>query len=351
MSQLQAVTPGASAPLHRPFKLGFLSHVHGAGDPRRVYQELLELFIAADELGFDGGWIAQHHFQQEFGRLPSPLVFLAAVAERTRHIELATGVVVLPFEDPIRLAEDAAVLDALSGGRVQLGLGSGGANLTGFAAFGLDAEQRQQDFAAAVQVLGKTLRQEPLAATTTTLQPPAPGLSQRLWHSHSSPEGAAFAAQQGNGLLLGTAVHDPEKVQRPLAETYLNAWTDTHSKPRIGIVRAVFPAADKAAALAEIGDDVLRHAAWLERIGHANAAQLSAADIVGLLNVHHGSAAEIVDSLRADPALLPYADYFIPVVQSESSTLDQAIRRLEIIAREIAPALGWSPARKIVQAA
>jgi alkanesulfonate monooxygenase SsuD/methylene tetrahydromethanopterin reductase-like flavin-dependent oxidoreductase (luciferase family) len=113
----------------RPFKLGFLTHVHGPGRPAAdVYRDLIETFTAAEALGFDGGWVAQHHLRDDFGRLPSPHVLLAAVAAVTSRIELGTAVTVLPLEDPLRLAEDAAVLDALSGGRVQLGLGSGGAN-------------------------------------------------------------------------------------------------------------------------------------------------------------------------------------------------------------------------------
>ena len=120
-----------SAP-RRPFKLGFLTHVHGDDPPPRLYQGIVELFVAAEELGFDSGWVAQHHFQPRFGRLPSPFVLLGAAAARTRTIRLGTGVVVLGLEDPIRLAEDAAVLDALSGGRLDLGVGTGGANTMAF---------------------------------------------------------------------------------------------------------------------------------------------------------------------------------------------------------------------------
>ncbi len=82
-----------------PFRLGFLTHVEGADDPQRIYRETLELFVAADALGFEVGWVAQHHFDKA-GRLPSPFPLLAAAAARTRHIRLGTAVVVLPFENP-----------------------------------------------------------------------------------------------------------------------------------------------------------------------------------------------------------------------------------------------------------
>ncbi|WP_374203697.1 LLM class flavin-dependent oxidoreductase [Pseudonocardia sp. ICBG601] len=106
-------------------RLGYLTHVTG-DDPSRAYRETIRLAERAEELGYDSFWLAQHHDGHLGGRLPSPLVLLAAVAERTRLIRLGTAVVALPLEDPRRLAEDAAVLDALSGGRLELGVGAGG---------------------------------------------------------------------------------------------------------------------------------------------------------------------------------------------------------------------------------
>ncbi|HDR9504611.1 TPA: LLM class flavin-dependent oxidoreductase [Burkholderia cepacia] len=336
----------------RPFKLGFLTHVHGTGDARRVYAELETLFVAAEQLGFDGGFVAQHHFRAEYGRLPSPLVLLAAVAQRTRRIELGTGIVTLSLEDPLRLAEDAAVLDALAGGRLQLGLGSGGANLDAFAAFGLDVDTRQARFATALERLQDALAGRPLAhaaaadAPPLVLQPAAPGVRARLWHSHASPEGARFAARHGNGLLLGTAVHDPRTVQLPLAHAYLDAWCEhAHAgapAPRIGVVRAVFPARDRRTALAALAPDVVRHVPWLAASGHPDVTDPE--QIVRLLNVHYGHPDDVIESLRGDPALFPFADYFLPVVQSESASLDDALARLRTLAETIAPALGWRPA-------
>ncbi|TFY88077.1 LLM class flavin-dependent oxidoreductase [Pseudomonas nabeulensis] len=320
------------------FKLGFLSHAFG-DDPQQVYRDLIEQFEVAEALGFDGGWIAQHHLSNGFGRLPSPLVLLAAVAERTRRIELGTGVIVLPFEDPIRLAEDASVLDALSGGRVQLGLGSGGANLDNFSAFDRDPSQRQADFAERQQRLQHLVQGKRLTGDLT-LQPPAPGLDARLWHSHGSLDGAVYTARQGNGLLLGTATHDPLTVQKPLADAYLNAWQHPDRQPRIGVVRAIFPAADRASAQAELAVDIERHIPRLQREGLIDQA-VDLQEHLRLMNVHHGHPDEVIQSLQQDPSLLPYADYMIAVVQAESSTQAQILKRLETLARDIAPALGW----------
>lgn len=328
----------------QPFKLGFLSHVFGT-DPAQAYRDLIEQFEVAQALGFDGGWIAQHHLNKGFGQLPSPLVLLAAVAERTERIELGTAVIVAPLEHPVRLAEDAAVLDALSGGRLQLGLGSGGANLENFAAFESVAEDRQALFQTTQQRLQQYLAGQPInAQTDLTLQPPAPELSERLWHSHGSTHGAEYAAQQGNGLLLGTATHDPLTVQKPIAEAYLKAWNHPQRVPRIGVVRAIFPAADKAAAAAELAPDIERHIPRLQREGLIDQAQ-DLHSHLRLLNVHYGHPDEIVAGLQADPSVLPYADYLIAVVQSETSSQAQVLERMRLLATEIAPALGWRAAR------
>jgi hypothetical protein len=99
-------------------RLGFLTHLHVGDDAADSYRIALELFETADALGYDSGWVAQHHFLNGGGRLPSSLTFLAAAAQRTRRIQLGTAIVILPLEDPIRLAEDAAVVDTLSGGRL-----------------------------------------------------------------------------------------------------------------------------------------------------------------------------------------------------------------------------------------
>ncbi len=89
-----------------------------------VIKEQMELMYEAEGLGFDSVWPAEHHFS-EYGYCASPQVPLAAVAARTKRIRLGTGVVVLPFHNPIRVAEDFAFLDLMSDGRVDLGVGRG----------------------------------------------------------------------------------------------------------------------------------------------------------------------------------------------------------------------------------
>ena len=332
----------------KPFRLGFLTHVHGAGRaPAEVYRDLITVFQAAEDLGFDGGWVAQHHLRSDYGRLPSPPVLLAAVAERTTHLQLGTAVTVLPLEHPLRLAEDWSVLEALAGPRLQLGVGTGGANIDAFAAFGAVAPaDRHADFDDRLGVLRDALLGQPLGASSLVAQPAAPDLADRLWQSTSDPGRARAAARAGDGLLLGTAVHDPLTEQKPLADAYLDEWSRSQTpgspRPRIAITRAVFPARNRHAAARDLEPALAIHRQGFAKHGYTELLDLSTEDYLARINVHYGSVDDVVESIQADPALLGYADWFLPVVQHEVSSVAEDIRRLEIIANEIAPALGWS---------
>jgi probable F420-dependent oxidoreductase len=115
------------------------------------YRETLELIRLAEALGFDAAWVSEHHGASD-GYLPSLLVFLAAVAEATSTIRLGTGLVLTPFHDPLRLAEDAAVVDQLSDGRLTLGLGLGWRDEE-FRMFGIPLAERLPRTVEAIEVL------------------------------------------------------------------------------------------------------------------------------------------------------------------------------------------------------
>lgn len=322
------------------FRLGFLTHLHGDEPVRELYPAIIDLFVAAEELGFDTGWVAQHHLSTEEGRLPSPLVFLGAVAQHTRRIGLGTAIVTLSLEDPLRAAEDAAVVDALSGGRLQLGLGSGNPHTEQFAAYGKRSDDRRDLYAANIATLRTALRGEPLPGGLT-LEPEAPGLAGRLWESPLGTDRAAAVAGAGAGILLG--IGPAGTVQLDLARAYLD--NVGNAQPRVAVVHAAFTGDSKAEVAERLWPDVQGSLGYYAAAGWVDA-EPSAAALLAAMNVHHGTADDIHASIAAEP-VLELATDLVLAVQARSTTVAQATRTLEIIAREVAPRLGWAPASPI----
>ncbi len=115
------------------------------------YSELLQQVQAADALGFESFWIAEHHFH-EYGAVPRPAIFLSAAAQATERIKLGAAVVVLPFDNPLRTAEDFAMVDVLSNGRLVLGVGSGYLKHE-FEGFGIAPQEKRGRFDEGLHVL------------------------------------------------------------------------------------------------------------------------------------------------------------------------------------------------------
>lgn len=343
-------------------RLGFLTHLHLGDDATEAYRLALELFVVAEELGYDSGWVAQHHFLNNHARLPSTLAFLAAAAQRTRRIQLGTAIVILPLEDPLRVAEDAAVVDILSGGRLQLGLGTGGDPLT-FAAFGQDMQARRERYVHGLQVVHDALAGRPINGTDAVLYPPAPALLERIWESTLSPEGGARIGRNGNGLLLARTAFlsdEPTDVnQQPVAQAYLEHHPLAHTRemgrwdegrspgpggggsPRIGLSRAVYPADDRRTAVAHLQRGVAEYVETMVARGHFPAG-LSQEAYFRRSHIHYGHPEEVIASLQAD-RVLPHATELIVQAHPGYPTPDQFVRMLERVAREVAPALGWRP--------
>ncbi len=136
-----------------------LDHYPGRGIGDRI-RDGIELCELADELGYDSCWVGEHHFS-EFGVMPNPAVWLAAVAQRTKRIRLGPAVSVLPFRHPLQVVEDYAIVDQLSRGRLNLAVGSG-AIPAEFDGFDMDISEKARRFDEALDVVRAAVRGEPV---------------------------------------------------------------------------------------------------------------------------------------------------------------------------------------------
>jgi natural product biosynthesis luciferase-like monooxygenase protein len=126
------------------FGLHYQLPCSGSQSPVQRYRDTLDQAIYAEALGFESVWPVEQHFNPNLSILPSPLLMLAALAERTRTLRLGIAIVLLPLSHPIRVAEEIATLDVLSNGRVEFGIGRGSIP-THFTGFGLNqAESRER---------------------------------------------------------------------------------------------------------------------------------------------------------------------------------------------------------------
>ncbi|WP_329241916.1 LLM class flavin-dependent oxidoreductase [Streptomyces sp. NBC_01478] len=327
------------------FRLGFLTHVQGRdADIARTYRNAQELFVVADELGFDVGWVAQHHVPLG-GGLSSPWTFLAHAAARTSRIRLGTAVTVLPLEDPVRLAEDIATVDTLSGGRVEFGAGSGSSEVE-YAAFGKNVARKRELTSVNLDIVRQALGRREVGTAGFRIQPRPGDFNDRVWQGVFSAQGAEYAARSGSHLLLNRAAYGfdapTDEVQRPWVDAYLAAWNQPHA-PRIGLSRFVFPAKDRRTALAAIGDDVHRAALRMAEHG-AFPEGLDQEEALRRFHSFYGHPEEIVAALGQE-RVLPVATDLITQFNPAVSDHDAAVRALELIATDVAPALGWKPAR------
>jgi putative FMN-dependent luciferase-like monooxygenase len=309
-----------------------------------LYSQAREQFLLAEQLGYDVGWVAQHHFDVEEGGLPSPLIFLAWMAAQTRRIRLGTGIVTMAFENPVRVAEDAAVLDVVSGGRLELGLGTGGGDAL-FAAFGGSPEDRNVLFADNFRMLIAALSGAGIDAQHRSMHPPGLRVLDDLWQATFSATGGARAGAASCGLLLSRTQPRPaenpirplHEMQRPIVDAYLAA-LPAGPPPRVGASRSVFALRDGARAKDLAQQGIARHADFLRR---------NKLPVPNTFDVHAGTAAEVIDSLAADPVAIAANDLIVQVHPVDPPG-DDVLESIELIATEVAPALGWrstNPAR------
>jgi putative FMN-dependent luciferase-like monooxygenase len=327
-----------------PKRLGFFTRLLDQVDAAERYRLATAQIAHAERCGFDSAWIAQHHFHEGEGGLPSPFVFLAQAAARTSRIRLGTGIVTLPLELPVRVAEDAAVTDLMSGGRLEVGVGPGG-NLTAFTAFGFDSNDRHTLMERNLELLRTAWSGGELPGGDR-LYPSSPSLVDRIWQATFSVAGARRAGAAGDGLMLSrTQPRPPDApnasladIQNPMIDAYLEALPKGRA-PRILASRTVFVADDhkEAMRLAEIGLVRLRHR--LAATGDLSSGDLIG-DLIAAFDVHVGTPGDVIASLQADSTLARATDL---TVQSHSIDPPHPfiLRSIELVAEKVAPALGW----------
>ena len=327
-------------------RLGFFTRLLDRTGAAERYRLATEQIAQAEKCGFESAWIAQHHFHEGEGGLPAPFVFLAHAAAHTSRIRLGTGIVTLPLELPIRVAEDAVVADLLSGGRLEVGVGPGG-NLTAFTAFDLDSNDRHGLFDRHLALL-KTAWSGGTLPGGDTLYPSSPTLVDRVWQATFTVAGARRAGAAGDGLMLSrTQPRPPDAPKASLADLQnpmLDAYCDALPKgrePRILASRTVFIADDRKEAmkLAEAGLSRLRHR--LAATGNLSSGTL-VGDLIAAMDVHIGTPGEVIASLRADATLQRATDLTMQV-HSIDPPHPYILRSIELFATEVAPALGWRP--------
>jgi len=212
-----------------------------SGNPNPLlYAQVLDQVALADRLGFDLVWLTEHHFVDD-GYLPSFAAVAGAFAARTSRIRISTDVALAPFHHPLKLAEDVAVLDNLSGGRIELGLGMGYAPHE-FRAFGVPRAERVSRTEETIEILKQALSAEPVRfrgkrfqvdAVPVFPKPVQPG-GIPLWMAAQSEAGARRAARFGLNLLpQGTPAATIEPWRRELRA----AGADPDAL-RVGIIRS-----------------------------------------------------------------------------------------------------------------
>lgn len=180
----------------------------GSKSDLQTYAEELSLVDLAENLGFDSIWCLEHHFTGHV-MSPDPAQLLAYVAARTRRVQLGTAVIVLPWHDPVKIAEKIALLDILSGGRTVFGFGRGAAAIE-YAGFRIPMEEARERFAESATVIRKALTQETFSHNgkyyripELQIRPrPISRPETRFYASTVSPESAEMMARLGFGVLV-----------------------------------------------------------------------------------------------------------------------------------------------------
>jgi alkanesulfonate monooxygenase SsuD/methylene tetrahydromethanopterin reductase-like flavin-dependent oxidoreductase (luciferase family) len=188
------------------------------------YHDIVGQIELGDELGFDTVWLGELHFSRAFSILADPLMVLAAAAQRAPRIRLGTAVTLLPLHNPVKIAEEAAIADILSNGRLELGVGRGTAPLH-YEGYAIPMEESRERFEEALDFIfgawssesfsfsGKYFRARELNLAPRPVQSPYPPV--RI--AANSPDTFPFAARRGLPIFATPLINPPDKLKEGLA--------------------------------------------------------------------------------------------------------------------------------------
>lgn len=241
--------------------LQFFSWPGRRGDLKQIYDRALERVHIMDQNDYDAVWVAEHHFST-YSVCPSVHMMCTHFAAHTKKLRIGTGVSLAAFYNPIRLAEEVALLDVLSDGRVNWGAGSG-FDPTEFRAFGINREEKHPRFRENVDIVlqawkseklsynGQYYQYEDIEVLPKPLQNPIP-----VWMAASSPEAIKWSAEKGFTIMM-----DPHSsiaditAKRELYDTTLASHGHKVEGRDIPVARllAIAPDDDQARIVAESG--------------------------------------------------------------------------------------------------
>lgn len=320
-----------------------------------TYADELELAAAAEELGYDHVWLSEHHFVDD-GYSPSLLPIAAAIAARTTRIRIGTYVMLLPLHNPVRLAEDAATVDVISGGRFDLGLGLG-YRRGEFTGLGVPSSERAARFQEALPVI-----QRLLAGETVTLDgrfnqfedvritPPPAQRNLPIWVGARGDRALTRAAQLGCHLASIGAPGHRERYLAALAACGRRA-EDHH----IGQLAVVHVAESAAQAWRECGRSVhhvvREYQAWAEESGDESGDALATMAVPPAEDFMAGRVAEVMGrpamigdpeqvyrGLRAFLEVTP-ASHLVLMMALPGMDPERTRNSMALFAREVMPRL------------
>ena len=338
-------------------QFGIFDHLdHNGTSLGEQFEDRLRLIGVIEAEGYCAYHVAEHH-STPLGMAPSPSVFLAAVAQRTRRIKFGPLVYVLPLHHPLRLYEEICMLDHLSGGRLQLGVGRGGALLE-HQRYGIDSAMAQAMYHEAFTVLmqacevgvlnfeGRFYQFKDYVAAAKPVQRPHPP----LWYGAANADAVPWAVTRGvNVISLGAASRARDIASRYRAE-WAAAGRNSGDLPMIGISRHIVVAETDGEAR-RIADEAYRP--WREaleflfqRTGVAfplAAAYPQRFDELAALG--HGIAGSPVTVLNFLKELMRETgvNYIACHMIFGSMRFEEAARSLRLLAREVIPTLQCHP--------